>query len=230
MERTRGPVFCRPPGVELIEQSSARSTYLEAMQQSTSALARSLTSRLGRHVDASTGRDQPSDNKGLAFGIVIAAGELELSPLVVVVSEDLCSLFDAPAQSQVQLVQAGPALEPVAPPSRTMSVLLDVQMPVSISFGKTSMPLKEIMKLTTGSAVELDRKPDDDVDVIVNNCVIARGEVVVVDGNYGVKITEIISRERKDGLAGIKERVKCLGRNYFIRLLGGSRRLRRSRW
>jgi flagellar motor switch protein FliN/FliY len=81
-----------------------------------------------------------------------------------------------------------------------MSVLLDVQMPVSISFGKTSMPLKEIMKLTTGSAVELDRKPDDDVEVIVNNCVIARGEVVVVDGNYGVKITEIISREQRMAL------------------------------
>jgi flagellar motor switch protein FliN/FliY len=81
-----------------------------------------------------------------------------------------------------------------------MSVLLDVQMPVSISFGRASMPLKEIMKLTTGSAVELDRKPEDDVEVIVNNCVIARGEVVVVDGNYGVKITEIISREQRMAL------------------------------
>jgi flagellar motor switch protein FliN/FliY len=48
--------------------------------------------------------------------------------------------------------------------------------------------------------VELDRKPDDDVEVIVNNCVIARGEVVVVDGNYGVKITEIISREQRMAL------------------------------
>ena len=194
-----GARILQAAGVELIEQSSARSTYLEAMQQSASALARSLTSRLGKHVDASTGRDQPPDGKGPSFGVVIAAGELQLSPVVVVVSEDLCSLFESPAQSEVQLVQAAPALEP-ATPSRTMSVLLDVQMPVSISFGKTSMPLKEIMKLTTGSAVELDRKPDDDVEVIVNNCVIARGEVVVVDGNYGVKITEIRSREQRMAL------------------------------
>jgi flagellar motor switch protein FliN len=85
----------------------------------------------------------------------------------------------------------------VTPSSRTMSVLLDVQMPVSISFGRSSMPLREIMKLTTGSAVELDRKPDDEVDVIVNNCVIARGEVVVIEGNYGVRITEIVSREQR---------------------------------
>ena len=83
-----------------------------------------------------------------------------------------------------------------------MSVLLDVQLPVSISFGRTYMPLKEVMKLTSGSAVELDRKPDDEVEVIVNNCVIARGEVVVVEGNYGVRITEIISREQRMALRG----------------------------
>jgi flagellar motor switch protein FliN/FliY len=83
-----------------------------------------------------------------------------------------------------------------------MSVLLDVQLPVSISFGRTYMPLKEVMKLTSGSAVELDRKPDDAVEVIVNNCVIARGEVVVVEGNYGVRITEIISREQRMALRG----------------------------
>jgi flagellar motor switch protein FliN len=64
------------------------------------------------------------------------------------------------------------------------------------------MPLREVMKLTSGSAVELDRKPDDDVEVIVNNCVIARGEVVVVEGNYGVRITEIISREQRMALRG----------------------------
>ena len=75
--------------------------------------------------------------------------------------------------------------------------ILDVEMPVSIAFGRSSMQLKEVMKLTTGSAVELDRRADDDVELIVNNCVIARGQVVVVDGNYGVRITEIVSREQR---------------------------------
>jgi flagellar motor switch protein FliN/FliY len=194
-----GARILQAAGVELIEQASARSTYLEAMQQSASSLARSLTSRLGKPVNASTGREQPLDSAGQSFGVVIAAGELQLSPLVVVVSDDLCAVLEPPAQPAVQLVQV-PVPEPPPSPSRTMSVLLDVQMPVSISFGKTSMPLKEVMKLTTGSAVELDRKPDDDVEVIVNNCVIARGEVVVVEGNYGVKITEIISREQRMAL------------------------------
>ena len=73
-------------------------------------------------------------------------------------------------------------------------------MPVSICFGRASMPLREIMKLTGGSAVELDRRPDDEVDILVNNCVIARGEVVVIDGNYGVRVTGIISREQRIAL------------------------------
>ena len=61
--------------MELIEQSSARSTYLEAMQQSASALARSLTSRVGKQIDASAGRDQPPEGGEAFVRVVIATGE-----------------------------------------------------------------------------------------------------------------------------------------------------------
>ena len=196
-----GARILQAAGVELIEQSSARSTYLEAMQQSASALARSLTSRVGKQIDASAGRDQPPEG-GEAFAVVIATGDLQLSALQVVVSEELCSALQPPSHPETQLVEAAFPSNQTAAPSLTMSVLLDVQLPVSISFGRTYMPLKEVMKLTSGSAVELDRKPDDEVEVIVNNCVIARGEVVVVEGNYGVRITEIISREQRMALRG----------------------------
>ena len=74
--------------------------------------------------------------------------------------------------------------------SRTMELLLDVDLPVSISFGKTQLPLKDVLKLTTGSIVELNRGVNDQVEVLVNQCLIARGEVVVVEGNYGVRIQE----------------------------------------
>ena len=81
------------------------------------------------------------------------------------------------------------------PRSRTMELLLDVDLPVSISFGKTQVPLKDVLKLTTGSIVELNRGVNDQVEVLVNQCLIARGEVVVVEGNYGVRIQEIASRQ-----------------------------------
>ena len=57
--------------------------------------------------------------------------------------------------------------------------------------------LKEVMKLTTGSIVELNRTMSEPVDIIVNNCVIARGEVVVVEGNFGVRIHEVVSRQER---------------------------------
>jgi flagellar motor switch protein FliN/FliY len=79
--------------------------------------------------------------------------------------------------------------------SKTFELLLDVELPVSVSFGRAQVPLKDVLKLTTGSIVELNRSVNEPVDVIVNNCVIARGEVVVVDGNFGVKIQQVISRQ-----------------------------------
>jgi flagellar motor switch protein FliN/FliY len=59
------------------------------------------------------------------------------------------------------------------------------------------VPLKDVLKLTTGSIVELNRAIGDPVEVIVNNCVIARGEVVTVEGNFGVRIHHVISRQER---------------------------------
>jgi flagellar motor switch protein FliN len=81
--------------------------------------------------------------------------------------------------------------------SKTFDLLLGVHLPVSVSFGKTSLMVKEVLKLTTGSIVELNRIVTEPVDIIVNNCIIARGDVVVVSGNYGVRVREIVSREQR---------------------------------
>jgi flagellar motor switch protein FliN len=81
--------------------------------------------------------------------------------------------------------------------SKTFDLLLDVALPIAVSFGRTSLQIREVLKLNTGSIVELDRFVTDPVEVIVNNCVIARGEVVVVDGNYGVRINQLASREER---------------------------------
>lgn len=81
--------------------------------------------------------------------------------------------------------------------SGTLDLLLDVELPVSVSFGKTQMPLQQVLKWTSGSIVELESTVNEPVEVVVNNCVIARGEVVVVDGNYGVKVHQIVSRAQR---------------------------------
>ena len=88
-----------------------------------------------------------------------------------------------------------------APPSAEMpgggpdlDLVLDIEMPVSVSFGRALVSLRDALRLAKGSVVDLDTPEDAMVDVIVNKCVVARGEVVVVDGNYGIRINQIISR------------------------------------
>src|SRR5437868_11056056 len=74
-----------------------------------------------------------------------------------------------------------------------LAVLMDVQLPVAIRFGETEMILEEIVKLGVGSVIELNSGIDQPVELVVNNRTLARGEVVSVDGFYGVRITEITS-------------------------------------
>ncbi len=75
--------------------------------------------------------------------------------------------------------------------SSSLGVLLDVQLPVAIRFGETEMIIEEIVKLGVGSVIELNSGIDQPVELVVNNRILARGEVVTVDGFYGIRITEI---------------------------------------
>lgn len=74
-----------------------------------------------------------------------------------------------------------------------IDLLLDVELPISVSFGHSEMTLKEVLKLGPGSVIELDKAVNDPVSIIVNRKPIAKGEVVMVDGNYGVRILEVES-------------------------------------
>src|SRR5438034_9701434 len=77
--------------------------------------------------------------------------------------------------------------------SSNLAVLMDVQRLVSIRFGETEMVLEEVVKLGVGSVIELNSGIAQPVDLVVNNRVLARGEVVLIDGFYGIRIAEITS-------------------------------------
>jgi flagellar motor switch protein FliN/FliY len=68
---------------------------------------------------------------------------------------------------------------------------MDVELNVSLRFGQRQLPLREVLELASGSVVELDRQVDDPVELLLDGKVIARGEAVIVDGNYGLRVTEI---------------------------------------
>ena len=89
-------------------------------------------------------------------------------------------------------------LSPVTDPG-AFDLLGDVEMGITAELGRTRMTVRDLLALTPGTVVELDRAAGSPVDLLVNGTLIARGEVVVVDDEFGVRISEIVSR---DGHAG----------------------------
>ncbi len=75
-----------------------------------------------------------------------------------------------------------------------LDVLLDVTVQLSVELGGCQMPMRDVMQLTLGSVVQLDKLADAPVNVYVNEKLVARGEVVVVENRFGVKISEIIGK------------------------------------
>ena len=104
-----------------------------------------------------------------------------------------------PSPASVAATLAAPSRHaPVAsgPPtdSGNLDLLLDIQLPVVVRMGQTEMQMGELLKLTPGSILELNRSADAPVELLVNGKLIAKGEVVVVDGNFAFRITEIDTR------------------------------------
>lgn len=85
----------------------------------------------------------------------------------------------------------------IADEKENMNLLMDLQLQVSVELGKVKKPIKDILQFTQGTIVELDRLAGDNVDVLVSGKIIAKGEVVVVDQNFGVRITKIVLPEKR---------------------------------
>jgi flagellar motor switch protein FliN/FliY len=106
------------------------------------------------------------------------------------------------AQAQAAAVPPQPPPPPPAPSlSPGLQLLLDVELEASLRFGCKELPLAEILELGPGDVVQLDRHVSDPVDLIVGDKIVARGEVILVNGNFGLRVTEQAGYDR--GAAGI---------------------------
>jgi flagellar motor switch protein FliN/FliY len=100
--------------------------------------------------------------------------------------------------------------EPVEPPMKleegemkNIGLIMDVKLPVRVRIGKKKMLLKDVLSMDIGSVIELNQLANDPLDILVDDHVIAQGEVVIVDGNFGVQITSIgTKRDRLNKLKG----------------------------
>lgn len=81
--------------------------------------------------------------------------------------------------------------------TKNLDILLDIPLQVTVELGRTNRPVQDILNLSTGSIIELDKLAGEPVDILVNNKLIAKGEVVVIDENFGVRVTDIISQKER---------------------------------
>ncbi len=194
--QSAGRAVLEAAGLPAAQENEIRDAFLEVLQQSLGQLAVSLGQRLGREV----GWEEPPEASApetpgpwVEVEVSTASGAAGRAWLAV----GPAFLGDAaegePEQGE-RIPQEGPSTASRHP---MLDLLMEVELPVSVTFGRTQLRLKDAIKLTSGSIVELNRSIVEPVEVIVNNCVIARGEVVVVEGNYGVRIQQIVSRQER---------------------------------
>jgi flagellar motor switch protein FliN/FliY len=173
-------------------------TLREVLAQTISALALKPVARGAKlslaHLDEQNDRVPEGEWSAHA----IAADKLA-APLCltlwgsVAVSQHTSATAAAPAAA----AQANPESDP------RIEVLLDIDLPLVVRFGRTELPLRQLTRLGPGSVIDLGRSPDDPVEVLVSNRVVALGEVVVVSGSYGIRILDVVSqRERVGPLCG----------------------------
>lgn len=84
-----------------------------------------------------------------------------------------------------------------AAPNQRFELLLDVPLEVMVQLGRTRMTIQELLSLGPGSVVELDKVAGEPLDIIINDRLVARGEAVVVNDKFGVRITDIVSRAER---------------------------------
>ncbi|MEX2375662.1 MAG: flagellar motor switch protein FliN [Dehalococcoidia bacterium] len=111
------------------------------------------------------------------------------------------AMFGAPTvdDAEAHPVRFPPLSEPARRPSerQSLDLIMDVSMRVTVELGRSTLTVEEVLSLGPGSVVELNKLAGEPVDVLVNEQLIARGEVVVVDENFGVRVTEIVSPRRR---------------------------------
>ncbi len=134
--------------------------------------------------------DGVPNGKDTAQGLVLSAelhsGQTSLSMQMI---------FDAPLLASLSVPTLHPLLAGkmegiVVQPN--LDLVMDVALNVTLRFGRRQLPLREIIDLASGSVVELDRQVDEPIELVLDGRVIARGEAVIIDGNYGMRVTQIV--------------------------------------
>jgi flagellar motor switch protein FliN len=182
LRRAFGPLELKPQPSERDSESGARHIFLVARDPVSS--------------------DQDALN--FEFHIVRLAGHSEpvaAAPAIQATAPLPSSLSSSSAELQAATHTASSAISSAASAAqsnnRNLDLLLDIELGATLRFGTRQMLLKDILELCSGSVVELDRRVEEPVDLLIDGRLIAKGEVVIVAGNYGLRILQVASQSEK---------------------------------
>ena len=220
LDTSEAPQIVRPMGVESDElDATALSAIGEAFSNSVHAQLRLLDDLFAENISPEAPNVQVVQRDSLAltppvFTLlydILFDGEKALS-VIEVINQDLAESIgkvlhsedDVEDSSMAKTTNVAKKVEGVTFPSfraaeigpqeeQNLGLLMDVPVTLAVELGRTRWQLRDVLTIGEGSIIELDKQAGELVDVLVNNNLIARGEVVVVDENFSVRITEIIS-------------------------------------
>jgi flagellar motor switch protein FliN/FliY len=196
-------VFMSEPAAPEVELTSDhREAVLELFRQVAGLAAMSVKPRWGEiklQMEASPGPPSwpASSTSWLQAGkeeTADALVEVHLSAALVAAlrQENRTETVSSPAQAPAEATRP-PLSSALAEEQNKLALLMDVELAMTLRFGARRMLLREILDLCPGSVVELDRQVKEPVELLLDGRLVARGEVVVVEGNYGLRVTEVLA-------------------------------------
>jgi flagellar motor switch protein FliN len=175
--------------------------YLEILGPSLQGVAHALSAGRATRLVCKDGSEQPAPTYAVHMGAVnVTISGHRLGPIVACLEPSFANLIVPPDIEAAEDVGAetSPGL---SYESRLLfKRLIELELPISIVLGRAVVPIRDVLKLSAGSLIDMDRRVGDPVDILVHNVVVARGEVVAVKGNYGVRVKEVISRNDRIAL------------------------------
>ena len=180
-------MLTEPPGDADTMSSDDAELLAEFWRQSFGRMSTDLKPLLGSVTVEYAHGQEPQWQPALSAAIHLQSEKTEVSAVVRLSMEMVRRITVGDNQSSPEVGDL-----PAEETANNLDLLLNVPLSVTLRFGQRRMSLREILQLTSGSVVELDRRAEDAVDLLLDERLIARGQVVVVDGCYGLRVSEVV--------------------------------------
>lgn len=187
-------------------QDDHRGALAELFRQVAGIASTALAEKLGTELQVGfAGSEKPEWSAAFEVGFRFTNAAAAGFSLILSLSPELVNSFQGLTDAEPMQYPPAPKAPAAKEPARgaNIDLLMDVDLDVTLRFGERQLLLRDVLDLVPGAVVELDQQIQEPVELLVGRKVVARGEVVVVDGNYGLRVSEIASRlERIESLRG----------------------------